>query len=76
MTCSRCKECQDKGDSFCIYCGEMLVPLPRSGCDRCEECRESGDKFCRYCGSSLAYYDEAEEAENDKKDEAESTENI
>ena len=36
----------------------------------------NGDKFCRYCGSSLAYYDEDEEAETDKKEEAESSENI
>ena len=54
MTCSRCKECQDKGDSFCIYCGEMLDRIPRQGCARCEECRIKGDRFCRYCGKPLA----------------------
>ena len=53
MSCDRCGECRERGDRFCIYCGEMLVPLPRSGCDRCEECRTNGDTFCRYCGKRL-----------------------
>ena len=53
MTCGRCDECRERGDSFCVYCGEMLKPYPRSGCARCQECRNSGDTFCRYCGKKL-----------------------
>ena len=53
MSCDRCDECRERGDKFCIYCGEMLVPLPRSGCEKCDECRDNGDAFCRYCGKKL-----------------------
>ena len=53
MGCDRCDECRARGDSFCVYCGEMLAPLPRCGCDRCEECRTNGDTFCRFCGRKL-----------------------
>ena len=54
MSCDRCNECREKGDSFCIYCGEFLKPLPRNGCDRCAESESNGDAFCRYCGKKLA----------------------
>ncbi len=54
MSCDRCNKCRERGDSFCVYCGEMLKPLPRSGCDRCTECESNGDKFCKYCGKKLA----------------------
>ena len=47
MTCDRCKECQDRGDKFCIYCGEMLE------CTHCDECRNNGYNFCKYCGKPL-----------------------
>ena len=59
MTCDRCKECQDKGDKYCIYCGEMLIrPIPGPGCARCDECRANGDNFCKYCGKPLKSYRE------------------
>ena len=53
VACDRCRECMERGDRFCVYCGEMLKPLPRSGCDRCSECFDNGDTFCRYCGKYL-----------------------
>lgn len=53
MTCDRCKECQAKGNRFCIYCGEKLDPLYGEGCTHCDECRRNGDRYCRYCGKSL-----------------------
>lgn len=53
VSCDRCLDCLENGDSFCRYCGERLTPLPRSGCDRCEECKENGDVFCKYCGKRL-----------------------
>lgn len=54
MTCDRCRECQDKGDRFCIYCGERLDrPIPGQGCAHCDECRSNGDRFCRFCGRPL-----------------------
>ena len=53
MPCDRCDESREKGYTFCVYCGEMLRPYPRSGCERCEECRSNGDKFCIYCGKKL-----------------------
>lgn len=52
MPCSRCRECHDRGDKFCIYCGEILS-YPRSGCDKCQECIQNGDTYCRYCGKRL-----------------------
>ena len=59
MTCDRCKECQDKGDKYCIYCGEMLIrPILGPGCARCDECRANGDNFCKYCGKPLKSYRE------------------
>ena len=54
MTCDRCRECQDKGNRFCIYCGERLDrPIPGQGCSHCDECRINGDRFCKYCGKPL-----------------------
>jgi len=53
VPCDRCDESREKGFTFCVYCGEMLKPYPRSGCERCEECRSNGDKFCIYCGKRL-----------------------
>ena len=53
MSCGRCDECRARGDRFCVYCGEYLTALPRSGCERCEECARNGDTFCKYCGKKL-----------------------
>ena len=53
VPCDRCDESREKGYRFCIYCGEMLGPLPRSGCERCEECRKNGNIYCTYCGKRL-----------------------
>ena len=53
MSCDRCDECRERGDNFCIYCGEMLGPMPRSECDRCSECLDDGYTYCMYCGKRL-----------------------
>ena len=53
MPCSRCRECQERGDRFCIYCGEYLTEKTAEVCTRCDECRANGDSFCRYCGKRL-----------------------
>ena len=54
MTCDRCRECQDKGYRYCMYCGERLDrPIPGQGCAHCDECRNEGDRFCKYCGKPL-----------------------
>ena len=56
MPCNRCHECRERGEKFCIYCGEYLN-YPRSGCERCQECIDEGDAYCRFCGKRLTPYE-------------------
>ena len=61
MPCNKCHECRERGDKFCIYCGEMLDgPAPGYDqkciggfCDMCERSRMMGYTYCTRCGRKL-----------------------
>lgn len=52
---TRCPKCQariERGDNFCIMCGEQVVQHPRR-CTNCQGYPAAEDRFCIFCGTPL-----------------------
>ncbi len=50
--CPSCHGRAQKGDHYCIHCGQQLVEsLPR--CRSCDALVQASDRFCIFCGADL-----------------------